>query len=506
MTQKQINRIRAISAKSSDNIYMGDIIDLIEKYTQVSIKRTKKGDSVWFQCINGCDPNAHLDKCSFDITRNKAHCFGCDGSWGTSKLLAESLGIEISEANLLIALNKGDISQEEYDACTQSASNYNKLISDASVLTKIETKKAEETAEFRALPSTLDLVFRNLLSLDEFRITDDGIRYLMTKRGMTEKQIREGGFFNYHKTFSIDMLVEKIKLENEGFTHKDLWGVPGFYFEFSNKERTHGRWKFRRPNPSTLGIPLKNAQGQIIALQLRQMREDFKGNKYFYISSKKIKEEELTKNAEYSYGSSCGTPAHVQYPEVVTNSTFIIGEGVFKMYEAAKEGSVAISCQGVNSYLYAVEEISKILRSPILKERLSDKLKATKHCLNFVIAYDADMFDNANVLFASINLCHALKKEFPNSKCFFLVWDLKNGKGYDDLKEYAKVKGVNFKHLCWTVEASRFEELALEAITQTDQALGVTENSTSIRKTDDYCKMLQCNLFDNRIKGTSPHK
>ena len=153
-----------------------------------------------------------------------------------------------------------------------------------------------------------------------------------------------------------DILLRGIVCPDKGgktdFTPAALYGVPGFFFEEIKEGK--GKWHFKAPMPNCIGIPLKNAYGEIVALQMRNLERNAK-NKYFYVSSK----YESQKNKAYGYGASPGSPVAVFYPPSIDIPTFYIGEGYFKMREIAKEGAVAFSVQGVNSLSYVTEEITE---------------------------------------------------------------------------------------------------------------------------------------------------
>lgn len=492
MTQKQINSISAKARASASQVKMEDVLSLAGYMGRTR----KRGVNLYFQCPNGCDSKGNLDKCSINTDSNLAYCFSCKEGFGPAKLYQVLKGCTYNEGALYLAYKIGDISYEEYSACSSGAIN-DKLNSDSKVYEKLEKKKATEEVEYNASADTKDLVYRHLLDMPEFALDEEGIEYL-SMRGITSGGKHE--FFSYTKPISVDALVNSIKREVPEFTHNNLWGVAGFYFEYSDASKKRGKWRFRPPYAHCLGITLRNAKGQIVALQMRFLNseavKDKKVNKYFFVTSRGY----APKGKLTGFGASSGSPAHVEYPKMITNPMILIGEGKFKMREAKTENSVALSCQGVGNYSYVVDEVEEVIKSDALAQRLSPKLSLDtfKENMCFAILYDADMFRNYAVLDAGIKLAKSLISKY-NKKVFFLVWDESYGKGFDDMKHFASGNGINYKDLCFTIKAEDFIKFAELSIAECDKKIGDKNKGVkleALRKTPEYLDTLHYLLWD----------
>lgn len=509
MRQEEINKILE-RAKNFTGISCEDVLTKVVGYSD---KLVRKGNNLFFFCLNGCEKNKkdpslnheNPENCSINTYENKGKCWECGMGFGPIKLLSVAKSIPYNEAALMLANVGGEITDDEYNAVTKSAVNYKKLIKDSNVHAKIEQKQADEVRDVKASADVLDLVYRHLLKLPQFKLPLSYVEYLFATRDMDFDDLNRSKFFNYKEPFSVDELVKDIQAEQPAFTYNHLWGVPGFYFEFADKEHKTGKWKFRDPYKDCLGIPLMDAEGRIIGLQMRFMKDAQvkagKVGKYFFVSSRGYK----PKNGnDAGYGACSGTPAHVEYPEVVTNSTFNIGEGKFKMMQAAKEGSVSFSCQGVGNYRYVVEEIGNCLRSKKLLSKMSKELLENPQELKFCIMYDADMFHNFAVLDAAIKLHDELAKTYGR-KVEFLLWDEKYGKGYDDMVINL---GENYRKVCFTMDGSEFVSLAKEKIKACDEIYklshrnnnkGGGSGSDAFRSSDEYRAMLKANLWNGGV-------
>ena len=161
MRQSEINAIKQKAFDFNDRVRCQDVLNLIG----YNGKTRRHGSSLYFQCLNGCDPKAKLDKCSIYLDKNYCKCFSCGESFGPIKLFAKALDVSYTEASLLLAKEFGGITEEEYSSCTKSKVVFNKLVSDSATYSLLESKMAEETAEFHAPKDTVDLVYRHILAL-----------------------------------------------------------------------------------------------------------------------------------------------------------------------------------------------------------------------------------------------------------------------------------------------------------------------------------------------------
>ena len=457
-------------------------------------------------CGKGSDISAgRVKKDKFSITQNKNnwYCFGCGKGGGAPKLYSILYNVEYIEACLILACKNGDITQEEFNKATTSCDARKKLKSDTKIYQKIEEVEAE-SKEFIAPVKTVDLVYRHMLSLPSFKLSDEHRKYLKEKRGYEDAEIDEIGFFSYLSNFSIDTLVENIRKEAPKFTHNNLCGVAGFFFVYSNKAKTMGKWCFKSPYPDCLGIPLRNYEGKIMALQLRYLGDRPTDNKYFYVSSK----GQAVKGKETGYGVSCGTPVSTFYPKELKNANIFIGEGFFKMREVSKEGSIALSIQGVNSIKDVATEINNLISSKILIEKARN-LSYESRKFRLIIVFDMDMFRKTQVLEAGIKFSNYLKKHYPNKDISFLIWNEKLGKGFDDMKFYCQKAGIDYRKSIGLINSETFCSEVEQAYMICDNKYinssvhkedGLRSDDTKIRRTDYYSELLFDELYNNRLK------
>lgn len=421
MRQSEINEIKNKAVESAKTFPCERILN------EAGFAIRKRGTQIYAECPY-CG-----SKRGFSVTESKNlyHCFKCNEGGGPARLYADLTNTSFIEASLTLASMLGDVDREKVETIISSPDAYRKLTSDNKAYEKMDVKESED-GEYKAPPKICDIVYRHMLKLPEFILTPDLIDYLENVRHLSKEEIRNLGFFRYQKEFSIDKLLISIKKEAPNFTYNNFLGVPGFYFKFTDNTKKKGTWCFKTPPDSCLGIPLYDANGYIVALQMRYMGTKKVNSKYFYISSRYVGE----KNELLGLGSSPGTPVHVFYPKnkQLTN-TFYIGEGFFKMYEIAKEGYISLSIQGVNSISYVADEVNEILK---IKNIGKENLK-------FIIVFDSDMYDKFQVLEAGIKFNRYIKGKFPNSSTYFLLWNQSLGKGYDDMKFYCISNDNNYR-------------------------------------------------------------
>lgn len=496
-SQKEINSIKDRAVISAKATRCTDILSYFGMETR------RRGNQVYAICYNcGTKGNLKTDKFSVNTDENLYHCFGCGVGGGSPKLFSELKGISYMEACLYLAKSNGDITQEEYDNVAGTFTGLKKLNSDTKVFSKIEEKTAEEV-ELKAPVEIVDLVYRNMLKLPQFSLTKEHREYLINSRGLSEDEIKEVGFFSYIDTFSIDELVSTIKKEVPLFDYRHLRGVAGFFFEYENEKKQGGYWRFKAPYPDCVGIPLRNCEGNVSALQLRYLGTKDTKNKYFYVSSKNIS----VKGKIVGFGAGCGSPVATIYPDRVLNSTFCIGEGFFKMKELSKEGSVCFSIQGVNSYSYVADEVKACMNSKTLARKLKDYSGSVK--VRFLVVFDNDQFSKIQVLDAGIKLGHFLKKEFGSDReIHYLVWDGSLGKGFDDMKASCLEMGLDYHNFIKSIPFLDYKKMAECSIKESDEIFVEKypekieksgSMSTKLRATKEYGEILYKTLYENKV-------
>lgn len=404
MNKKEI-REKAFSCADSISIE-----SIVERYYMGN--KNRKGSTVFINCPNPTCPSSHKrvpDHCAITYSKNCFHCFSCDAKGGPIGLYSLLSGKDIITSALDLSLSVGGITDSEYRMVINDHNNGNCL----------RFQKREREKEFRPAPDAIrNLIYKELVSMDAFSLTDEIRDYLKNNRNITENLSED--FFCYHKEFSVTELINRLKANYKNFEPKVLAGVPGFYFKQCPDNPKKGWWRFVQPpkNP-TLGLLIKNSSNEIVGLQMRDIRP---GCKYYWISSNNINNS----NEGYMYGTTPGSPVSVEYPEHIKNSTVIITEGKFKALEFVKRtGSITLSVQGVSN-------CSKI--PDVIKKVVQVKRDVFEHQeLNIYIGFDADLITNRNVFNNLKKLSVSLNTDFPYIHVNILVWKKEYGKGFDDL-------------------------------------------------------------------------
>ena len=395
-------------------------IDVLEQYATPK----SSGDSVFFECPNGCNGKGKLTSCS--VPRKSPHfykCFKCGESGNAIKLRSFFEGRRYFDIAIEEAYRYSVITQDEYDYLTYNHNNSHSPVKKMEKKSKPEVKPIEEKAHL-ASAEVLNFVYSELLALPEFALTEE-CEYYLRSRGVEDLD----NFYCHHEDFDMKQFVQSLQKKRPEFKHSDFYGVPGFFFRFSNEEKTKGSWRFLNKAPHSVLIVVKDAKGNIIGLQCRNIAQS--DSRYYWISSS----SENTKE-ECGFGTSPGSPVHVQYPEVINSGFYTFTEGFFKVRKLASCcKSIGFSLQGMNNSKTICKEVRDSMKSPLFKERMSwDRSKERKK-LSFNFFFDADMIAKYQVYFAAKSCYQQLKQEFPSTPARFHVWPMHFGKGFDDLLE-----------------------------------------------------------------------
>lgn len=496
MEQKKINWIKARAAEGADKYPVEEIL------ARFGVEYRIRGTQAWFRCPVCNKPK--FDYCSATIKgvgSGKWCCQSCKAGGGTFRLYSALSGKDDTESLLELGVLAGTISNEEYEAVTGSEDSRYKLKADESVRRRIAEKEAEEVQERKAPIKTVDYIYRKMLALPQFQLTKEARDYLRGRR-LSDEEIKREGFFSYKARFSVPELMETVCQELWGKKqsdlgakelselYKSLWGIPGFYFEFQDSEKKKGAWKFVPPCKSCVGIPIKNSEGQITALQMRWL-EGNRDNKYFYISSRKY---HMGKNT--SFGSSPGSPVAVCYPDKIVGETFYVTEGVFKARELAKSGCVCYSVQGVNSFYYVADELLDTLESPSYKAKGGADIK------RIALAFDADMFSKWQVLEAAQKAAANIANK-THRDVFILLWNPELGKGFDDMKFTCDDRGADYRQGLRVLEWHQFADWAKAASIEADNWFMKQHGKmpeASDRTGSEWGDYLRWYLYEYRVK------
>lgn len=489
--QRDINKIKDKAVKTAKEVNSEEIFRL------AGFPLVKRGNQTYTNCPS-CGATAKERKCSIS-KKGQWYCFGCTTGGGSPQAHHLIHGTTWLESCVIIAYKCGSITAEEYDAVMGgSAVAREKLNSDSITYQEID-RASSELAEVKAPPEDVDMVYRHLLALPSLRLNQKGYTHLVKKRGLSDKEIKEEGYFSYDKPFSMKELVESIRRERPDFKPEQFKGIPGFYF--LKKDEKRGWWVFNFPYPDCLGIPLRDSYGRIVALQMRNLEARKKDAKYFYISS--LDKED--RRGKTQYGSSPGTPVAVTLPEKILAPVCFIGEGHFKMREIAKEGVISMSIQGINSYKYLADEIKDMMNCPVLVSK-TEGLK--ERVLKFCIVFDADMYRKNEVVSAALNIGQYLRKNFGYDRdVSYLIWNPSLGKGFDDFKAECIRRGVPYQENCTRIDYGTFSKMVREALDEADReyvSKHPEKEKKMFRVEDEWKNYLFTHLYEEKISKLIP--
>lgn len=378
---------------------------------------------------------------SFVVTSSKGmyKCFACGEGGDAISFVANILNVNYIEAAFTIALNERIISQDEYEE------NFKRRR-----YTKDEAKNAEKvftapTKDYKKkLPSgrVLDAFYQVFLKNmcpgkdGELRLEEQDLEYLRNERGLSDELILERGYCSLLKPTDARLNKFIEELVEKGLSEEGLLTIPGFFQKLRKRTDENGEkieeWVTTFAYSEGVILPMKNAMGQIIALQVRRREKDeFKG-RYVWFSSGFANYNNKLRN-----GTSPGSPIDVLFPKGMPTQALFITEGRFKSEVIAdRMRSVAISVQGVGNWKGILEDIEAI------SEITSSAHPSFKGFKYLYVAFDSDMRFKYQVYSQLKKMTDAIQEKLPELKIVYLYWDTPE-KGIDDLL-HAKDENGNF--------------------------------------------------------------
>lgn len=329
--------------------------------------------------------NHTLGKFLVNDNKNIWKCFSCGASpKGNPKISFLMQLLDISEKEAQRILEKEYF--EKY--------SYNKT-----------NKNIFDTSKINLNMDLLDKVYSVIFQYAVLKPQD---KQYLANRGITD--------FGDYISFPLSNQIKKKILENIQYLLSDNFMVPGFYFdEYTNQ------WQIS--NFYGIGIKICNAAKQIAGIHIRlyekkqpilEKQKKVKQSKYVWFSSSK-------QANSLSYSNGCGnvSPVEVIYPKTVKKIyTVVITEGHFKAKRLVKEGYIAVSVSGVTHWKKVKYVLNEIAENYEIKK--------------VYIAYDADFIENNGVFQCLQHLVNDLSSSFS---IFILYWNIRYGKGIDDLME-----------------------------------------------------------------------
>ena len=348
----------------------------------------------------------HLGSFKWDDRKGIFKCFSCGATGDAIKFISMYDGISYTMAVFTIALEYGLITKDQYREYTKKEADHVTTRSFVSV-DKRESRLAPVADE-----NTLNLVYSlysNGLKLlgEEDKLTNEHRDYLHN-RGFNDEEIERLGAFSIPGRGMIKILKKHLK--RHGIT--SLCGIPGFYRNI----KTHAEGCIKAEG---IGLPVRNAKGNIVAIQVRRDTVKKGESRYFWLSSSFVDKAE--NDGKLEGGCSPSSPVAVVLPKDLMSDEIVITEGIFKAIKIAdKKNCIALSVQGVGNFAGIDEMISSIRSRYGLKGNIVD------------IGYDADMAMNVEVFKNLMKLSSVLVKTL-GCKVQIMVWDHHLGKGLDDL-------------------------------------------------------------------------
>lgn len=342
---------------------------------------------------------------SFKVTdsRGRYHCFACGEGGDGIKFAMEFDSTEFLQTTFNLAHEFKIIGDKEYAELSEGGTV--KEADEQKIVRQYEKRVKKEKAELPE-PVVLDCIYRILAKLSGLSETHK--KELTENRGLSEEQIERGCYFTFPSASIMGPLL--LVLENEYGSTEMLKGVPGFYYSKTKN------WSIVKRKGMAIGI--QNSDGHIVGIQIRSDVKT-KAGRYFWLSSD---------DPKYKFGASPGVPVDVIIPEKIKYQTILITEGRFKSEILARDkGSITLSVQGVGSWEGIASELEGLALNPRVKEQFPEGF----HISCVMVAFDADLASNVQVQQQMKNMTDVLvRKRYP---VYYLNWDVKLGKGVDDL-------------------------------------------------------------------------
>lgn len=413
------------------------IVDVLQAWGVHLIKRGQN-----YFTYSPARPDFRPNSVSVSPRLNIFKDFACEGVGGDAiTFIRYYTNCSYVRAAFDIALRFGLITTEEYD--TYFANR--KIRKDYSE--KLEQKYrrmsfAPKQESVIAPPETLHQVYSAFI--EECTLSKEHQNYLL-KRKLSIEEIKKHGFFTFPTRAIRKRFLDKITKQ---FGSQDvLQHVPGFYQE---EGEDYNFISYRG-----IGIPIRDAYGRIVGIQIRRDKVDDFDKRYIWFSSSFAIDDPKGK---YKNGTSSGSPIGVVYPEEIHYSTVFITEGYFKALQLSKEyKSVAITVQGVSTWRGIPQVLKDIPQSEEVKKRTNKRY----HVGSVVICFDADMNYKPQIFKQAKNMGDSI--EALDIPVYYMNWHLDYGKGIDDvLLAGHKDKIQKYDKACWDEAYEKVIQKALE--------------------------------------------
>lgn len=369
---------------------------------------------------------------------NGFKCFACGKSGDLIDLVMKIDGIGFKKALTVAAVDLNIMTDEESERFSSDGkpAYYKELVDRNTELSNPYIELDEQQIKWRDAVYTLLSQGNAIVNpvADEFglevgeRLSHKHYYQLKEERGLSDKEISKAGFFTMKRDYQWLHILYYRLFEEYGLPPNAL-NVPGFFrlkegLELSTLKRPDGTiidfelmgygkqsYWFMRGNDA-LGIPIRDTDGRITAIQLRPDGEGV-GGKYIWFSS-----TYATGQKNMIDGLSAGAQHDISIPNNWNTPHVFVTEGKFKSLAINEVfRSTSISLQGINTYKGIKDKIENI------------KKNYTKDVENIIVAFDADLSFNDAVMNAVVDM---INKELTDYNVYIAIWDHLYGKGIDD--------------------------------------------------------------------------
>ncbi len=373
----------------------------------------------------------HIGSFSMDTEKNACWCYACNQGGNAINSMKKIWKKTYVETVLQIACDFNLIDAKTYSSLI--GMEYEKLGK--------EVKVVKERAKKRPSSETLSM-WTEIYEFvrDWFGLLEEDEKTLRETRHVPEDRLKDYFSINTKDPRVISRLVFDLKSNFPEYADK-LVDIPGFF-----EAKYRDRWQITCFEYDAVGILLRNAAGQVVAVQVRDKDKDA-DVRYKYFSYKVP-----TKSKYMRGGNTVGTPIDIIIPEN-WNGKVAIMEGRFKAELVAMQGFITMSVQGVNNFAGIEKDIKDIeaITNTFIKQ--------------IYVFYDADQLRNGTVYKAGIALGDYIKKK-ASKDTLYVIWDPDFGKGIDDLI----INGKKYEAKPYTLEKykSVYEESYEKALESTN--------------------------------------
>lgn len=334
---------------------------------------------------------------SFKVTPGKGRwkCFACGEGGDKIDFISKLYGLSFEESIHYISARFGYVHPEQGSPETGKA-----------IRPYQRKEEQEKERSKKASAEVLDIVYRCMVKAS-VGVSQRLMKYLYLVRHLKVWQMKD--FFDFPRDDDREFWKRFYELLAEQKIKKSvLQSVPGFYLADTNRGV---RYAFMDYGSDAYGILCRNTAGKIVGIQVG-FYSHRDGPKYLWFSSGNVEEKKLGHS-----GCASGAPYGIEQPEGHVYPAIVITEGKYKALTFASKGMLTIDIHGVSN-----------LRN--LKNTVADLSAKFSERPSIVIGLDADAVTNDGVGAAVKNIYSFFKADY---RVTVFSWDLRYGKGFDDL-------------------------------------------------------------------------